>query len=154
MNIESIMAANNVRLPFLSSRVPSGGHGRGDITGWARGTSSARRPEVVGVTRRFEPITDLAELRRSALRSAVPEQAHAHDGSGIVLPGEDFVRKVSPCDGDAIHAASCAVIAATGNTVVLHAAPPKAAPLELDEIEPTSLAAWLASKRDVVIPRG
>ena len=152
MNIESIMAANNVRLPFLSSRVPSGGHGRGDITGWARGTSSASRPEVLGVTRRFEPITDLAELRRSALRSAVPERAH--DGSGICLPGEDFVRKVSPCDGDAIHAASCAVIAATGNTVVLHAAPPKAAPVELDEIEPSSLALWLASKRDVVIPRG
>ena len=151
MNIESI-TANNVRLPFLRSRVPSGGHGRGDITGWARGTSSASRPEVVGVTRRFEPITDLAELRRTALRSAVPERAH--DGSGIVLPGAETVRKAAACDEDVVHAASARFLAAHEDAKVLHAAPPAPTPVVLDEIEPSSLAAWLASKRDVVVPRG
>ena len=145
MTTHDVKAANN-RYLF---RADYGIHQ--DIS-WCKGTSSAHRPEVAGVRHQFQPITDLAELRRSALRSAVPERAH--DGSGIVLPGADSGRKVEACDGDAMHAASAALIAATGNAVVLHAAPPVAAPVELDEIEPSSLALWLASKRDVVIPRG
>ena len=144
MTTQDVKAANN-RYLF---RADYGIHQ--DIS-WCKLTSSARRPEVLGVRRQFEPITDLAALRSAALR---PATAQAHDGSGIVLPGEDFVRKVEACDGDAMHAASVALIAATGNAVVLHAAPPVAAPVELDEIEPSSLALWLASKRDVVVPRG
>ena len=145
MTNQDIKAANN-RYLF---RADYGVHQ--DIS-WCRGTSSASRPEVAGVQRRFEPITDLAALRSAALRPAAA--AVAHDGSGIVLPGADSGRKVEARDGDAMHAASVALIAATGNAVVLHAAPPAEAPIVLDEIEPTSLATWLASKRDMVIPRG
>jgi hypothetical protein len=145
MTNQDIKAANN-RYLF---RADYGVHQ--DIS-WCKGTSGASRPEVLGVRRQFEPITNLAALRSAALRPAAA--AVAHDGSGIVLPGADSGRKVEACDGDAMHAASCALIAATGSTCVLHAAPAEPAPIVLDEIEPTSLATWLASKRDMVIPRG
>ncbi len=154
------MALNNARIPFIPTR-KGGGSGRGDITSWARSTVWATRPDVAGIDRRFQPVSDLAALRRSAdlieLKAANEHITHPHDptevvGIGLHITPEPEKRTLTVEHVALMHATSAAIGEVIGGKV-LHKAPPKPAAIEFEEIEPSALALWLASKRDAQVSR-
>lgn len=152
------MALNDARIPFIPNKRHGSGHGRGDITSWARSTVWATRPDVAGVDRRFQPVSDLAALRRSAdlieLRAANEHITHPHEpaevvGIGLHITPEPAKKELTIQHVALMHATSAAVGKVIGGTV-LHKAPPKPAAIEFEAIEPNALALWLASKRDAL----